>query len=192
MPKGPLVYLMCAEVRQVDSTPLKMNKNQNGNSAPATSPARLDHNTRPVPAKVRELLQDQSNGLPVWIRPPKNGVEFYSGISRSKLYEMAGKGRIESRSIRQPGQVKGTRLFNLASILAFIEKCEQKHRRKKSWLRLQPYVRFFFRTMEFIYWFIRIFIKKHKHPRKGKWLRLLQCVPFIYRTMKFICWLISN
>lgn len=27
--------------------------------------------------------------------------------------------------LREPGQVKGTRLFNLASILAFIEKCEQ-------------------------------------------------------------------
>jgi hypothetical protein len=105
-----------------------MNKIENGNSAPAPSPVALVHNTRPVSAKARDLLSDhQSNGLPVWIRPPRNGgVEFYSGISRSKLYELAGKGRIESRSIREPGQIKGTRLFLLSSILNFIANCGQE------------------------------------------------------------------
>ena len=44
--------------------------------------------------------------------------------SRAKLYELAGTGAIRSVSIRERGQVKGTRLFNLASILAFIERCE--------------------------------------------------------------------
>ena len=80
--------------------------------------------TRPVPSKARELLQDQSNGLPVWIRSPKGGTEFYSGFSRAKLYEGAGKGYFRSVSIRAPGQVKGTRLFHLQSILDFIERCE--------------------------------------------------------------------
>jgi hypothetical protein len=73
--------------------------------------------------QARELLQDQSNGLPVWIRSPKQGVEFYTGLSRAKLYELAGAGKIKSVSIREPGQVKGTRLFLLASIFAFIESC---------------------------------------------------------------------
>ena len=82
--------------------------------------------TRPVPAKARELLQDQSNGLPVWTRSPKQGVEFYTGFSRAKLYEAAGKGFIRSVSIRQPGQLKGTRLFHLQSILDFIERCEHQ------------------------------------------------------------------
>jgi hypothetical protein len=81
--------------------------------------------SRPIPAKARELLQDQANGLPVWIRAPKTGVEFYSGFSRAKLYELANKGAIRSVSIRERGAIKGTRLFNLASILAHIEKCEQ-------------------------------------------------------------------
>ena len=40
------------------------------------------------------------------------------------LTKLAGTGAIRSVSIREPGQVRGTRLFNLASILAFIEKCE--------------------------------------------------------------------
>ena len=82
-------------------------------------------NARPIPAKARELLQDQAAGLPVWIRAPKNGVEFYSGFSRSKLYEEANNQHIRSVSIRAPGQVKGTRLFHLQSILSFIEKCEK-------------------------------------------------------------------
>jgi hypothetical protein len=80
---------------------------------------------RPLSAKARELLNDQSNGLPVWIRSPKHGVEFYSGFSRSKLYEGAGKGHFRSVSIREPGQVKGTRIFHLQSILDYIEKCER-------------------------------------------------------------------
>jgi hypothetical protein len=80
--------------------------------------------TRTAPAKVRELIQDQSSGFPVWIRSPKIGVEFYTGLSRAKLYEGSKKGHFRSVSIREPGQVKGTRLFHLQSILDFILKCE--------------------------------------------------------------------
>jgi hypothetical protein len=71
--------------------------------------------------RARELLNDRQNTLPVWIRAPKFGPEFYSGFSRSKLYELQSEGKIISRSIREPGQIKGTRLFNLRSILEFIE-----------------------------------------------------------------------
>jgi hypothetical protein len=81
---------------------------------------------RRLGTRASELLQDQSRGLPVWIRSPKSGVEFYSGFSRAKLYEGAGKGHFRSVSIRDGGQTKGTRLFNLQSILDFIERCEQQ------------------------------------------------------------------
>jgi guanyl-specific ribonuclease Sa len=83
-------------------------------------------NTKPMPPKARELLSDQADGRPVWIRSPKQGVEFYTGFSRAKLYEGAGKGYFRSVSIRAPGQVRGTRLFHLQSILDFISKCEQQ------------------------------------------------------------------
>jgi hypothetical protein len=79
--------------------------------------------TRLAP-QARELLQDRNGNLPVWIRSPKFGTEFYTGLSRAKLYELAGTGKIKSVSIRAPGQVKGTRLFSLASIFSFIESCE--------------------------------------------------------------------
>ena len=81
--------------------------------------------TRLAP-QARELLQDRNGNLPVWIRSPKSGTEFYTGLSRAKLYELGGKGRIVTRSIREPGAIKGTRLFLLSSILDFIAKCEQQ------------------------------------------------------------------
>jgi hypothetical protein len=75
--------------------------------------------------KVGQLLDEEQQDLPVWIRAPKRGVEFYSGFSRSKLYAEAAVGHIRSVSIRAAGQVKGTRLFHLGSIFQFIERCEQ-------------------------------------------------------------------
>lgn len=75
-------------------------------------------------AKVASLLGDRDGQLPVWVRCPKAGPEHYSGIRRSKLYELAGKNKIRSVSIREPGQVRGTRLFHLGSILEFVARCE--------------------------------------------------------------------
>jgi hypothetical protein len=95
---------------------LNNTKDDGGNAAPKTR----------LSPKATELLTERTNDLPVWVRAPRNNsTEHYSGFARSKLYELAGKNAIRSVSIRDPGQIKGTRLFNLASILAFIEKCEQ-------------------------------------------------------------------
>jgi hypothetical protein len=58
----------------------------------------------------------------VWVRAPTTGSEYFSGFSRSKLYLLEQAGKIRSVSIREPGQNKGTRLFELRSILEFIEK----------------------------------------------------------------------
>jgi hypothetical protein len=74
-------------------------------------------------ARVDQLLDDRHGMLPVWIRAPKSGPEHYTGFTRSKLYELDAKGKIRSTSIREPGQIRGTRLFNLRSILDFIESC---------------------------------------------------------------------
>jgi len=83
------------------------------------------HSLRPSSA---ELMAERDRDLPVWVRAPKRGHEFYSGCSRAKLYDWAGKGFIRSVSIREPGRIKGVRLFHLASILAFIERCEAEAR----------------------------------------------------------------
>ncbi len=75
-------------------------------------------------ARLESILAERQGSLPVWVRSPKAGTEFYTGLSRAKLYEGAARGHFRSVSIREPGQIKGTRLFHLASVLAFIEKNE--------------------------------------------------------------------
>jgi hypothetical protein len=70
--------------------------------------------------------------IPYWIRPPKTGQEPYTGIARTKLFELAKLGHIRSTSLREPGQRKGTRLFHLGSILEFIEQSEKQFSRKEA------------------------------------------------------------
>jgi hypothetical protein len=102
--------------------PLKIKEPIGGSESNAQN---INTTTRPIPEKARELLNSQSNGRPEWVRPPKNGVEFYCGFSRARLYQGAADGDFRSVSIRKPGMTKGTRLFHLQSILDFIAKCEQ-------------------------------------------------------------------
>ena len=68
---------------------------------------------------------ERQSVLPVWVRAPKTGLEYYTGCSRAKLYAWARAGFIRSRSIRMPGCGKGVRLFNLQSVLAFIEASQE-------------------------------------------------------------------
>lgn len=79
---------------------------------------------RKLSTTAAELMAERQGQLPVWIRSPKAGPEHYTGFSRAKLYELAGDGKIRSVSIREPGQVKGVRLFHLGSILDFVARCE--------------------------------------------------------------------
>lgn len=82
----------------------------------------------PSPAKKQklspsasELMAERNGVLPVWVRAPKIGTERFSGLSRAKLYELAGERKIKTASLRKPGQLRGCRLFHLDSILKFIE-----------------------------------------------------------------------
>jgi hypothetical protein len=77
-------------------------------------------------ARAKALLNDRIGPIPVWIRAPKSGAETYTGLTRSFLYQLAAQGLIRTVSIREPGKERGCRLFYLQSILAFIEKHEQK------------------------------------------------------------------
>ncbi len=100
-----------------------------GNAPIPAGPAELakQSTTERRLARLETLLAERQAGLPVWVRSPKSGTEHYTGFSRAKLYEGAAKGHFRSVSIREPGQIKGTRLFLLSgtnSVLAFIERCE--------------------------------------------------------------------
>src|SRR6185437_15335217 len=82
--------------------------------------------TPDVRERLSELMKLGGSVLPVWIRAPIEGPEYFSGFTRAKLYELSGDRKIRSVSIREPHQIRGTRLFNLSSILDFIEKCERE------------------------------------------------------------------
>jgi len=71
--------------------------------------------------------------VPVWVRAPSHGPEFFSGFSRAKLYQLDADGRIKSKSIREPGKVRGCRLFNLKSILDYIDSIpDEEHTEKEA------------------------------------------------------------
>jgi hypothetical protein len=84
----------------------------------------MQYNLKTATSRAKQFVSERDGNLPVWVRAPKCGHEFYTGCSRPKLYEWAAKGFIRSVSIREPGRLKGVRLFHLASIFAFIERCE--------------------------------------------------------------------
>ena len=105
-----------------------MAKSKSGQAAPEATPAVR----RKLSTTAAELMAERDGLLPVWVRAPRNGsTEFYTGQSRAMLYRWASEGKCRSVSIRQPGQVKGVRLFHLASILDYIAKCEAQAQEAK-------------------------------------------------------------
>ena len=77
---------------------------------------------RPLSPVATELLHERDGTLPVWIRAPRRGHERFTGLSRAMLYRLTALGLIKSRSLREPGHVRGVRLFNLRSILDYIDR----------------------------------------------------------------------
>jgi len=56
---------------------------------------------------------------------PEVRAEYYTGLSRAKPYEFAGRGVIRSFSVRDPGSIKGSRFFHLQSVLDYLERAER-------------------------------------------------------------------
>ena len=72
-----------------------MTSNAIGGNAPEASPAELDTKTKHA-RRLDGLLSERVGPVPVWIRAPKSGCEFYSGFSRAKLYQLADAGSIRN------------------------------------------------------------------------------------------------
>jgi hypothetical protein len=77
-----------------------------------------------VKTRLIELLRQQHEGaLPVWVRAPGRGPEYYSGLTRPKLYQLHAEGKVRSVALREAGKRRGCRLWHLGSLLTFIESC---------------------------------------------------------------------
>ncbi len=61
-----------------------------------------------------DSLETPVDTRPEWIRIPV-AVKLF-GISRTKLYELIGEGKIKSVSLRKRGQIRGTRLLSYDSL----------------------------------------------------------------------------
>ena len=84
---------------------------------------------RRIAPSIDNRLAEHKRELPVWIRAPKTGQEYYTGLTRAKLYHLAGRGVIRSFLLRDPGNLKGCRFFHLQSILDYLERAEQRELR---------------------------------------------------------------
>ncbi len=56
---------------------------------------------------------------PEWLRVKE--AQDYSRLSKAKLYDLINRGLIKSVSLKERGQVKGTRLISFDSLRAFLE-----------------------------------------------------------------------
>ena len=66
---------------------------------------------------------DENSILPVWVRAPRAGEqEHYTGMSRGKLYQAEKGGYVKTASLKPPGAIRGVKLFNLKSLLDYIER----------------------------------------------------------------------
>lgn len=81
-----------------------------------------------IPTAAKSLLAERENNLPVWIRAPKTGTEHYTGLTKPMLYGLKTKGAIVSKCIKEPGKVKGVRLFHLGSILDYIDSIPEENK----------------------------------------------------------------
>jgi glycine cleavage system H lipoate-binding protein len=72
-----------------------------------------------------QIPQDTTDS-PVWVRVEK-AVALY-GLSRTKLYQLQNAGKVTSVSLREEGQKKATRLFEVRSIEKYIESFIPKSR----------------------------------------------------------------
>jgi hypothetical protein len=120
-PSPALIHQLSNSGIEIRSTGLKSGSEVR--IATAARRGRAARKTRLTPT-VAQRMVEMDGPLPVWVRAPKTGHERFTGLTRPKLYELAGKNLIRSASLREPGQLRGCRLFNLKSILDFIAGCE--------------------------------------------------------------------
>jgi len=76
-------------------------------------------NAAKVTAESQSKTSDSDRFPQDWLRIHE--AVAYSRLSKPKLYDLINRGLIKSVSLRERGQIKGTRLLSYASLRAFLE-----------------------------------------------------------------------
>lgn len=86
-------------------------KKQIGNAAQLTSsPVQIPSQTATAAAR------------PEWIRLPKPGTLCpWTGLSRSKLWEVLQTGKVRNICLRKEGAARGARLISLAALIGYLD-----------------------------------------------------------------------
>ena len=61
---------------------------------------------------------------PEWLRIP-TAIKIF-GISRTKLYELIGQRKVKSVSLRERGQIRGTRLISYDSMMEYLDQLAEQ------------------------------------------------------------------
>ena len=74
---------------------------------------------------MNKLLAERDAALlPIWVRAPRSGqTERFTGLSRGKLYQAEAMGLIKTASLKPTNAIRGVKLFNLQSLLRYVESC---------------------------------------------------------------------
>jgi excisionase family DNA binding protein len=64
------------------------------------------------------ISEKQLSAIPEWVRVKEACA--YSRISKPKLYQLLNAGKIKSVSLRERGQIRGTRLISFDSLRSFL------------------------------------------------------------------------
>lgn len=75
--------------------------------------------TAPVQIPTQTLIAPVR---PEWVRLPKPGTLCaWTGLSRSKLWEVLQTGKVRNVCLRKQGAARGARLIHLASLLMYLD-----------------------------------------------------------------------
>lgn len=65
--------------------------------------------------------------LPEWIRiPPPGKAEPLTGLRRNVLYDLVNARAVRSVAIRKPGAIRGVRLIETRSLLAYLDRLAEE------------------------------------------------------------------
>jgi hypothetical protein len=70
-----------------------------------------------------QTLSDVQALKPEWLRIP--AASRVSGLSRQHIFAEIANGNIRSKHLKRPGALKGVRLINFDSLMAYIESLEE-------------------------------------------------------------------
>lgn len=80
-----------------------------------------------MPSQTSANSRSAPGVLPEWIRiPPPGKAEPLTGLRRNVLYDLVNARAVRSVALRKPGAIRGVRLIETRSLLAYLDRLADK------------------------------------------------------------------